>query len=314
MYNRLTIFRTIAVVAIFLGAVLAPEGVLALTFTPDRINTEVYPGVPITEELTLLNETGTHISVVLEPVMLDTSNAESGQASFLLDTAEDPSLSWISVDHSQFVLQAGEQRNVKLTLLAPETSSGSLLAGIATTFRPVRSGEEGNIAVSAVTGPFVFARILSDDSVVAGQITSFGTAEGSRWVSSLPIPLEVSFANSGDVHLNPVGTVEVRDVFGRSVDQIVVNPNKMTILPGVTRKLEADWGGKVTEEPASALKRELKRTMIGPFKLTVEMSYGADSTDNAQHTLWIIPWRTLFLLGIVLVGIVGSRRRLRKVI
>ncbi len=314
MFHRLKIF-VIAVVLAF-GMVSEPTVVFALTFTPERIETEVYPGVPVTEELTLLNETGTTISIVLEPVELDLNRAESGQAIFLLDTADSPSVAWISVEPRQFVLEPAAIRNVRVMLSAPDASSGSLMAGIAATFRPVRSDEEGRIVLDAVTGPFVFARVLSDESEIEGSITTLNLAKGKRIVSRLPALVSVSFANTGSVHLKPLGTIDVRDIFGRTVDTLVINPDQSIVLPGTTRELGTRWGGvrqSRTKEPSSKLLAELQPFRLGPYTFAAEMTYGDDSVSQAQRTLIVFPWRSIVILLVSLTGIVVAKRRLRRV-
>jgi hypothetical protein len=295
-----------------IGAVLIPSGVDALTFTPERIDSTVYPGVPYIEELTLFNETGESTSVVLEPVSLDIIDSTSGQFSFLLDSAGDPSLSWLSVTPDQFVLGSGEKQTVTIEVLAPDTSSGSLTAGLAATFRPVSGGEQGDINIIGVTGPYIFAEVVSEDSVRQGFIESFRPMGGSKWVSSQPVPLSVSFANNGNVHLKPFGTIEVRDIFGRIIDEVIINEEQRTVLAKTSRTYEATWGIQA-EEHTSGLQRELQRPLIGPFRLTVEMTYGDDVKQSAQITMWAIPWRSLLLLSVSLVGVVAVKRRLRRV-
>ncbi len=309
----LTIFSIAVIISV--GMVSVPTGVFALTFSPERFDTEVYPGVPIIEELTLLNETGTPVSVVLTPVELDLTNAESGRASFLLDTVGTPSVAWISVEPSQLVLDPGESRVVRVTLSAPAASAGSLIAGIATEFRPVRSDEEGDVMINAITGPFVFARVLSDDSVIAGHLSSFRLAEGTKWASSIPVDVEVSFANTGTVHLKPLGTIDVRNMFGRSIDQLAVNHELVTVLSGTTRELPVNWEGVVstTEEPFSGLMSELKNPRLGLYTFIASVQFGDDSVETVQRQLVVFPLRSFVILGVVLVGIVAARRRLATV-
>lgn len=298
--------------AVIVGTVFIPHVVSALTFTPDRIDTEVYPGVPALQELTLMNETGEPSSVVLEPVLLDIIDAGSGRASFLLDSAGDSSLSWLSVTPDQFVLVPGEKRNVTVKVLAPDSSSGSLIAGISATFRPVRSGEQGDISIIGVTGPYVFAKVLSSESVVHGVIEYFSSTGGSKWFSHQPVPLSVSFANNGNVHVSPHGTIEVRNMFGRVIDQMIVNEERRTVLPGISRTFNIVWGGHA-EERISDIKREFQKPLFGPYRFTVTMTYGADAVDTTELTLWAVPWRILLLLSMVAIGIVTANRRLRRV-
>lgn len=300
-------------VLVLLGTVIHPTGVSALTFTPERYVTEVYPGVPLTEELTLLNETGETISVVLEPVGLDTSMAAEGKATFLLNTAGSASTSWVAVSPDQFVLGPGETRSVDVTLTAPTTSSGSLLAGIATTFRPVRSDESGDVNIVGVTGPLIFAEVQTEGVVKDGVIESFTTRGGSTWFAHLPVAFEVSFANNGTVHLQPSVTLEVRDLFGRLTERVDLNEGQHIVLPHTSRDFTLPWDANSSEERTSGIGRELVSPLVGPFTATVTVSYDESATDSAHMTVWFFPWRLALLVGVVLVGIVGARRRLRRV-
>lgn len=293
--------------------VLIPSDVLALTFTPDRLDTEVYPGVSAKQELTLLNEVGTTLSVSIHPVELDAVNGNAGSATFLLNTAGNDSVSWVSVSPSELVLKPGEQKTVAVTITAPDASSGSLIAGIAAQFRPVSSDEEGSIALVAVTGPLVFAHVLSENSKAEGHLLAFEAAGASSIYSSLPIPLEVTFANSGNVHLVPMGEMTVVDVFGREVARAEVNTERRIVLPGITRVLPAWWGSE-REVTSSPWIREFRKPTIGPFKITVKMTDGINITEQTSSlTLWMLPWRSATLLGILLIGVVVVRRRLSVV-
>ena len=300
------------VLGVALGC-LMPSHVWALTFTPDRINTEVYPGVPVSQELTLLNESGESSSIVLRPVSLDLKEASSGRATFLLDSASFASASWVRVSPDQLVLKPGEQRAVRVTLHAPATSAGSLMAGIAATFRPVRSDENGRIATEAVTGPLIFARVLSDASLVKGRLQQFEVAGTSSWFSSLPIPFTVTFANDGNVHLTPAGTIEIRNIFGRLVERLPVNATQRIVLPGTTRVFSVRWGRSLEETSRSTWTQEFLEPALGPYTATVLMSEGSDDLLTMSTTVWIFPWRSAILLGVLLLGLAAARLRLLRI-
>lgn len=307
--SKLTLFMAAIVL---LGTVLYPTGVFALTFTPDRYVTQVSPGVPHVEELTLLNETGETISVVLQPVELDTRMAAEGKATFLLDTVGSPLVSWVTVSPDAFVLLSGESRSVAITMTAPDATSGSLLAGIATTFRPVRSDEQGDVDLISVTGPFIFAEVNTEGVTREGYIEQFITRGGSTWYSQLPVSFEVSFANTGTVHLQPSVSLEVRNMFGRLTEQIDSSANPSIVLPQTSRTFLHTWDAKNSEERTSGLIRELVSPLIGPYTVTARVAYDA-SVTTAQRTIWFFPWRLGVLISLLLVGAAGARRRLRRV-
>lgn len=304
--------RTMLLTAgLLLVSVLIPTGVDAFTFTPDRLETEVYPGVPLTEELTLLNETGDVIRVVLTPVALDLSQAALGRATFLRSTAGDVSMAWLRVSPDQLLLEPGQSRSVDITISAPASASGVLAGGIAAAVRPVRSDESaGEVSIETVTGPFVFANVLSGTETKEGAIDTIGTAGGSRWFSALPVTFEVSFANNGTAYLKPVGEIEVRDVFGRLVATVPLDDQRL-VLPHTRRTFNTRWNRQ--EEPTSALMRELVQPLVGPFTATARMTYDEQTAPAVSTTIWFFPWRSALLLGVILVGVAMSRRRLRRV-
>ena len=296
---------------VLLAPVLIPTGVDAFTFTPDRLETEVYPGVPQTEELTLLNETGEVIRVVLTPVALDLSQAALGRATFLRSTAGDVSIAWLRVSPDQLLLEPGQSRSVDVTISAPASASGVLAGGIAAAFRPVRSDEEaGAVSIETVTGPFIFANVLSGTTTKEGAIDAIETSGGSRWFSALPVTFEVSFANNGTAYLKPAGKVEVRDVLGRLVAELPLD-GQLLVLPHTRRTFTMSWNRQ--EEPTSALMRELVSPLVGPFTATARMTYDEQTAQPISTTIWFFPWRSALLLGVIVVGIAMSRRRLRRV-
>lgn len=311
MNNRLTTLFLVAVCVV--GAVITPTEADALTFAPERFVTEVYPGVPQTEELTLLNETGETVSVQLEPVLLDTQQATEGTARFLLDTAGSADVAWIAVSPDQLTIGPGETRSVDVTFTAPATSSGSLMAGIATTFRPVRSDETGNIGVIGVTGPLIFAENATGDIKKEGAITSLTTTGGSTWFTHLPISFEVSFANTSEVHLPTSVSLEVHDLFGRLTERIEMNEDQYIVLPHTSRTFTLPWDAKQSKERSSGFIGELVQPLIGPFTVTATVSDNASVVETAQVTVWFVPWRLMVLVGALLFLIVGARRRLRRV-
>ena len=299
------------IVGAVLAPVLIPSGVDAFTFTPLRLETDVYPGVPHTEELTLLNETGESVRVVLTPTALDLDQASVGTATFLRDSAGDVSMAWLRVSPDQLLLEPGQSRSVDVTISAPVSASGVLVGGIAAAFRPVRSDEgTGGVSIEAITGPFIFANVLGSTTTKDGVIESMRTAGGSRWFAALPVSLEVSFANRGTAYLKPIGTIEVRDVFGRLVDTLDLDADRI-VLPHTTRTYSVRWNRQ--EEPTSALMRELVSPLVGPFTATARMTYDDHSPASIRTTVWFFPWRSALLLGVLLVGVAAARRRLRRV-
>ncbi|MEK7108396.1 MAG: hypothetical protein AAB898_01875, partial [Patescibacteria group bacterium] len=59
--------------------------------------------------------------------------------------------------------------------------------------------------------------------------------------------------------------------------------------------------------------RELVSPLVGPFTATARMTYDEQTAQPISTTIWFFPWRSALLLGVIVVGIAMSRRRLRRV-
>jgi hypothetical protein len=148
--------------------------------------------------------------------------------------------------------------------------------------------------------------------VKSGFISKITANGGSKWLSNLPVSLEVSFANNGTVLLIPSGYIEVRDVLGRLIERLDLNEGRKIALPGTNRVYQTSWGIS-SEEYARAITREIVKPLVGPFTITAAMNYDEKSTDTAQIMVWFFPWRLALLVGIAIAGVVVARRRLKKV-
>ena len=47
------------------------------------------------------------------------------------------------------------------------------------------------------------------------------------------------FENKGNVHVKPVGQIEIRDIFGNKVETLAVNEEKGNVLPLSIRRFQA---------------------------------------------------------------------------
>ncbi|MDE2590521.1 MAG: hypothetical protein KGL95_12760, partial [Patescibacteria group bacterium] len=96
----------------------------------------------------------------------------------------------------------------------------------------------------------------------------------------------------GDVHINPQGTITLKNIFGRTVD-ILTLPNR-NIFPGNISLI---------------YKTPIGRTwMFGRYTATLLAAYGAGNNLPLLATVsfWVIPWRVILLvLFAIVVAVAG---------
>jgi hypothetical protein len=305
VYQNRNIFTLLVAVT---ACMVAPRLAWALSFAPSQLSTEAFPGVPISEELQLFNETTDNVRVDVQPAGMQVNDAQKGSGQLLLEEADRPL--WLTVSPSSFTLAPGERKTVQVRIVLPSDVRGTLMAGVALFSSPVRSAEEGGVSIRAVTGPFIFVRPVGQaDESAKAELVKLESDSSFSVRSSLPISLRATIANTGDVHIIPSGEVEVRGLFGRVLATLPLNAEGRLVLPHTVRDIPIAWGGT---EVAPAWKRELAGP-FGPVTVTVRLpAENGDSASVATKRFFFLPWRTGAVAGCILFGAAALWRRLRR--
>lgn len=303
--------------ALFLLVAIAPNGAEALTLSPARFEIETSAGNTVTGEIILLNEQS-EAKTFYSSFENFEANGDTGTPNFV--PGKDGLASWMTADPS-ITLNPGEEKKLEFSIAVPQNARpGGYFAAVFWGTTPVESSTN-NISVGARIGMLVLLRV-SGDVEEAGGISEIDTESGEVLFSSLPIAITYLFTNDGDDRLNPTGTVVIRNVFGIKVTELDANPSDGNILPRSSRKYKVDWG-KPREKDGflNTAFYQLKHFAIGPYKVTVDLTYGAKAelTDKASKYIWFLPWQLLVIVFILLlvawatfVKIVKTRRRMLR--
>ena len=135
-----------------------------------------------------------------------------------------------------------------------------------------------------VSGPV--SEKLTLDSIVAPTFSEFG-----------PIPVSLKFTNAGNVHTKVYGLVNISDMFGQKVADLVVN--QTNIFPGASRVIKATLD---------------KRLLLGKYTATAIMYYGTtkNETLTSVSSFTVIPYRIIALLIVIGALVYTMRKRIRK--
>jgi hypothetical protein len=156
-----------------------------------------------------------------------------------------------------------------------------------------------------------------------GGVLSFGTKDGSHFVTSLPVTFLYRFSNSGNDRVNPLGDISIRNTLGIETDKIAANPMAGNILPGSTRRFEVIWGeeDKLSQNAGffEQVSYEASHFAFGPYFAKMSLAYG--SSGNSTSSAWFIvfPWHLLtvaiaLLLIIFFIGRAFLKRYNRWII
>lgn len=163
-----------------------------------------------------------------------TSSNETGGLSFLPASSADLS-GWMNVNPDEFTLPPGQSRDVSVVIKVP----GSAAPGghYATVFAQTAGASDAVARIGSMVGSSFLVRV-GGRVVESADVVEFSTPQ-SRVIPGQMIGFTVRTKNTGNTHIRPQGTIEIfnGDI---KVDEIAVNPEGLTVLPGAVRKFNAE--------------------------------------------------------------------------
>lgn len=260
----------------------------SLEISPPSQELQADPGQSVLVKAKVRNRTQDRLPIQVR-IEDFTAQGEEGQIA-LIEKGPYSLTSWAALDRSSFELAAGATREVLATITVPKDAAGgrygSFVFSIGGQAVPGTAGVSQEIAslfLVKISGP-VNERL----SVVEFSAPSF--------VEFGPVPFTLKFNNAGNVHVKPFGLVNVRNVFGGTVQDVVV-AGQANIFPGASRAVSVSLD---------------KKWLIGPFTAEAVLNYGSKNESlQAQTTFFAFPVRVAaagLLLGVVLYL---TRKRIR---
>ena len=149
------------------------------------------------------------------------------------DTNPLSAVSYVSFTPAEFSLEPGEAQEIYLTVSIPQGINGGRYAVVLVIATP-RGGEP----ITTISRMGILVRL----TVAGSHLIRQGSVEliGSEPVESgNPIPVEVTYANEGNVHCRVQGSVTVFDAQGDVLD--VARTSWAVVIPGYSRELVAEW-------------------------------------------------------------------------
>ncbi len=289
----------------------------SLTITPPFFTINVSPGDVWASSIRVVNTNPGNLPVVAS-VMGFRPTDSKGHGMFIrlssLASDTDALANWITVSPSSAVVPPDGAVDIPFTITVPRNASpGGHYAGILIGTQPLNatataSIDGSHIGISSFISALIFVTV-SGDIKEAGSIQEFATDKS--FYQHPNVDFSVLFANTGNVHVRPVGQIQIYNMFGREVGTVPINQQGDLgyVLPSSTREFDEQWQG-----PGSLLD-------IGQFTAVLTLAYGTDGTKSVSQSLmfWVLPVGQLVEDAIILLLIVGGfifflRRYVRKML
>ena len=227
------------------------------------------------------------ISVHIEDFL---AKGEEGQVEL---TSQSPYsvISWTQVSPEKFELAPGESKEVTATIKVPSDAAGGRFGSFVFAVQP--DAPEGTAATVSQQVASLFLLKVSGPVDEKLTVKTFNAPKFSEFG---PIPFDININNSGNVHVKTYGLVNVTDMFGNKVSDIVVKGTN--VFPQAERNVKASLD---------------KPFLFGKYSATALLYYGEkNETLTATTTFFVFPVRIALVIIAILLILFFMRKRFKK--
>lgn len=286
-------------VIIVLGFFLLPIRLWAAQVVPENTDVHLQPGQATEIVFEVLNDKTE--SQNYEVRLLSVESVEGGLQFYNMQRIEDLGL---NISPISFSIESQASQEVKLTIAAgKDIQAGSQIVGVQVT--EINNSNEG-VGVQTGIVALVFLT-LGDAGDQELKIVSFEPR--SKMAAVLPIELFLELQNSGQAIVQPIGVIEVRNTFGKTIQTLNINPGQNRVLPNSNRILLIGWGDiSPSNGFFEKMRAEFAQPRFGLYKFDLKLRANEESELlERQVRIILFPWRfslaLILAIGLVLGGL-----------
>ena len=219
-------------VALLTLVILTCPALAQLSISPGSMDMLVPEGQSTLPSITVSNDSDKPMD--FEVKLAGYGQGTSGSTEVLEpDTNPFSAVSYISFTPTEFSLEPGEVQEIALTVSIPQAIDGGRYAVVLVIATP-----RGSEAITTISRMGILVRLTIDRShlIQEGSIELIGSEPVE---SENPIPIEVTFANEGNVHCRVQSSVTIFDAQGDVLD--ITRSSWAIVLPGYSRQLVSEW-------------------------------------------------------------------------
>jgi hypothetical protein len=297
---------SLAVVAVVIGVFLMVSAALAenavntlgVSISPTNQTVDLKAGEVYQDHIIVRNYAAIDEKVIIsaQPYNIVDSNYDNPR--FDLETAYTYVAGWITFSENEFLLGAGEMKEVTYTVQVPESvPDGSQYATIFAESQPLEMAQGTGVSATARTGMILKVRMLDGQTRHEGKISRYDL---SWFQPDGPLTASYTFDNTGNDDWSLSTTLTVSDFF---TGKIVYQPEAAIIsgvYPESSRSVTIQWDNA--------------RAGIYRAKLAVNKGTGSE-TEEFESIVVTLPIWVLILIGggiVLLIIFIVTNVRLHR--
>ena len=302
----------------------AAEGNFALQVSPSPLVTTIKPGEATSLELKIRNASTEPERLKMEARSFRFDN-ETGKVS-IDDTLAPAIAQWITLPEPGFEVKPGQWRTQKIAIDLPKDVGFSYSFVLVISRANSSSTNNGQLLKGSVA-VFTLINIDRPDATRRLELSSVETDQSVY--EFLPSKITVKLRNTGNSIVQPYGNLFIQRPgdTAHPLATLPVNETQAYILPNTERTLEATWANGFPRYRSSTDSAGTQQTSLewnieqirhfrfGQYTAKVVAVYNDGTRDVpivGEVTFWVIPWKTMLAITIVLVGFALLYRRYLK--
>ena len=289
---------------------VAAQGSAALSVVPKK-NYTVEPGKSIADKLTIRNmDSEKELSLTLRVVDF-TYSGDGGTPKFFLDE-DAPQTAWslkpfLKVPKTVKVAPL-QSKTVDMAVTIPKgEGAGSYYSAIVYSSG---AADGGNVGLSASLSTLVFTQIPGkvNEDLKLKQLGAYDSKKSSYVFFAVNQPQHIGYTlqNNGNVTAAPVGSITLKNLFGKEYTITDVNPNSSLALRGQERTYTACIKTKAQDVDFNGTRTQSKACVDpqlwpGYYSIDLSLLYGQNGNNtqeiNSKASFWYLPWWFLLILA-----------------
>lgn len=317
IHNRfLNRIRRLAVYSVLGVLLLAPSTAHALEIVdapveirddfviePAKMEITLDPGEKTTKTLSVVNRTDREQTFTVEIEDFVGSNDPKEVVRLLGNDKSPYSLrDYIKPEASSFRLKPKQRASLKVNIAIPaDAEPGGRFASVLVSSEPVNNAvaeDESRARTISRLGALYFVRVTGPVKEEA-SLKDFRLTNSKLFYEKGPFDFELLFENKSSVHLIPSGRIEIKNMLGKKVKQLDVIP--FYSLPDSLRAAQITWDSSFA---------------FGRYTATAYIDRGykenLDVTDTKTIVFWVLPWKILVGLVVVIIALTFIIRKLTR--
>lgn len=264
--------------------------------SPLRFEEMVEPGQVFTKYIKVTN-TAEYPQKFFIYAMDFKPGGEFGQALLIPSkTEEGPYLSnWIQATKEGIEFLPGEEKQIPITFKVPQNvGPGGYYGAIVVGPQPPKIDPKEGVVIAMTNQVAILVLFrVKGDVIEEARIREF-TTEKEFYSTPFNVKFITRIENLGNVHIKPVGVIEIKNFFGKVIATLNVNPTGANVLPKSVRRFENSWSGEMG---------------FGKYVASLVLNYGLSPAEGGtgiknltyQTSFWILPLKivvpgTIFII------------------